>query len=547
MTKITIDGREYEVSDGLSAVQAAAEVGVLIPHYCYHPALPAPANCRMCLIELTPPGAPGPLRQLATACTTRVADGMVITTNSPRVKRGREMTLEFLLIHHPLDCPTCDEAGECDLQDFTFLFGPDRSKYQEAKRVPPRKTLGPYVEIFKTRCIVCTRCVRFTEEISGTRELCLVNRGVHDEIDIYPGRELNNKLSGNVVDLCPVGALLSRDFLYRSRPWFLQKVNSICPRCSKGCNITVEYRDGEVVRLRPRYNGEVNDFWMCDDGRFGYHYLNSPQRLRRPMVRQEGEEPEPTVWPQFFDAMERAVGELGGEQFAVVASAWNTNEELYLIRRFADEVLRTKRLGLLAAPIGQEERFPKFVIEGDKNPNRTGAQLILGEAVSTDDALWEMLAEAKGALIFGGIPELSLPERAREILAGLEFLAVVDILPSELTALAEWILPGTGFTEKEGCFTNSQRRVQALERAMEPLGNALPEWQLLSYLANVLGADWSYSSVRQITQELAETVSAFEGATPETIGKRGYVLGSGPKPPETPLKGNDAYAAMFWP
>jgi NADH-quinone oxidoreductase subunit G len=546
MATITIDGTQYTVSDGLTVVQAAAEVGITIPHYCYHPALHAPANCRMCLIELQPPGAPGPLRQLATACTTRVADGMVVTNNSPRVRAARATTLEFLLAHHPLDCPTCDQAGECYLQDYSFQFGHGASRYVETKNVPPAKDVGPHVRLISTRCIVCTRCIRFCEEVSGTAELALMERGVHDEVDIYDGRPLDNKLSGNVVDICPVGALVSKDFLFRSRPWFLKKVNSICPGCSKGCNTTVEFREGEVVRIKPRYHADVNDFWMCDDGRYGYHYVNRPDRLLSPMMR-GGDALVPATWSAAIDRIVERGRELGTENIAVVGSAHATNEELYLMRRLAREVLRTPLVGLVSVPVrGDDEVYPRFVIEKDKNPNRTGARLLLAQdgELAEDDATWELLRRAKGGLVFAGLPSVSLDESARQALQGLDFLAVVDILPSDLTSFADIVLPGTAFTEKEGCFTNSQRRVQRLSRALPPPGSAADEWRLVAHLAGAFGREFPYTRLSDVTDDLAAHVTAFDGADSQAIGSRGFVLGVGRSTEET--VGNYAYAERFW-
>ncbi len=545
MAKITMDGVEYEVSDGLTVVQASAEVGITVPHYCYHPELPAPANCRMCLIELTPPGAPGPIRQLATGCSTRVADGMVINHDTPQVKAGRALSLEALLAHHPLDCPTCDQAGECELQNFAHQFGKGVGNYAETKKLPPRKHLGPHVDIVATRCVTCTRCTRFTEEVSGDAVLGLTNRGGKNEIDIYPGIPLDNKLSGNVVDICPVGALLSTDFMYKSRPWFLDEVDSVCTRCSKGCNITVEHRDGETARVKPRFNEDVNGFWICDDGRYGYDFVNSPDRLRMPMAR-DGDDLVACGWSDVFDRITAAVNEAGGENVAVIASAWSTNEELHAVRRFATEAVRTSLVGLLSAAGDDEDTvYPGFTIRRDKNPNRTGAQQILGEEVAQDAAIWDVLKRAKAAVIFSGMPDAELSDDAVQALEALEFLAVVDTASSALTGLADIVIPGTAFTEKNGCFTNSEKRVQKLNAAHGPLGASMREWEFVKYAAEALGADFDYADEASVTADLVASTPAFEGVTPEAVGERGYVLGSGEAEPETNT-GNYAYAKMFW-
>lgn len=545
MANITMDGVEYEVTDGLTVVQASAEVGITVPHYCYHPSLRAPANCRMCLIELTPPGAPGPIRQLATGCSTRVADGMVINHETAAVKAGRAMSLEALLAHHPLDCPTCDQAGECELQDFAHDFGHGTGNYVETKNTPPRKHLGPAVDLFATRCVTCTRCIRFTEEVSGDAVLGLVNRGGHTEIDIYPGIPIDNKLSGNVVDICPVGALVSTDFMYKSRPWYLDKVDSVCTRCSKGCNVTIEHREGETTRIKPRFNEDVNGFWMCDDGRYDYSYVNSPDRLRMPQVR-DGEDLVACGWSEVFDRIAAAVGDAGGNNVAVIASAWSTNEELHAVRRFATEAVRTSLIGLLSAAADDADIvYPGFTIEKDKNPNRTGARMILGEEVAEDAAIWEVLRRAKAAVVFSGIPDAELSDEAVEILGGLDFLAVVDVAASPLTALADVVIPGTTFTEKDGCFTNSQKRVQKLNAAHKPLGSAMREWEFVKYAAEALGTSFDYGDEADVTADLVASTPAFAGVTLDAVGKRGYVLGSGAAEPEADT-GNYAYAKMFW-
>jgi NADH-quinone oxidoreductase subunit G len=344
-----------------------------------------------------------------------------------------------------------------------------------------------------------------------------------------------------------VGALVSRDFLYKARPWFLKKVASVCSGCSKGCNITVEFREGEVVRIKPRYNAHVNDFWMCDDGRYGYGYANRPDRLKHPMIRQEGELV-PTTWNHVLSTIAERVREIGAENVAVVGSAYGTNEELYAVARLAREALGTKRVGLLAKPIVEADIvYPRFTIEGDKNPNRMGGRLLLSEGspVAEDEALWSLLRDSQAAIVFGGIPDLSLSESAVEALEGLDFLVVVDILPSALTERAHVVCPGTSFAEKEGCFTNSQRRVQRVYRALPPVGNAVPEWLFAQGVGRALGRDIGYESVTQITEAIATNVPAFSGATAEAIGSRGFVLGS-EEPPSQEHRGNDAYAALFW-
>jgi NADH-quinone oxidoreductase subunit G len=275
--ELTVQINEQSVSLGeherMNAIQAAQRAGVEIPHYCWHPALSVVASCRMCLVEVgqrQPDGSIAMQPKLVPGCQTPVKDGTVIITNSPKVKAAQNQVLEYLLLNHPLDCPTCDQAGECKLQDFSYRYGRGFSRLKEEKLLKPDKDhIGEHITLFTDRCVMCSRCVRFTREIAGTGELQIINRGSHAEIDVFPGEPCDNKLAGNVVDLCPVGALCSKDFLYQQRVWWLESTSSVCANCSTGCSITVDRKDDTIHRLRPRYNPQAQGHFMCDDGRFG--------------------------------------------------------------------------------------------------------------------------------------------------------------------------------------------------------------------------------------------------------------------------------------
>ena len=393
MAFIKLNDLEVEVEDGTNVVEAARQHGIEVPHYCYHPGLTRPANCRMCLVEtydfFPPAGAVVPDRQLATACTTGIRTrppdkkldekfDFIVRTDSPRVKKAREDVLEFLLVHHPLDCPVCDQAGECDLQDYSYRHGHDKSRYIEVKNVPPKKDLGPDVLLYSTRCVVCTRCIRFCDEVAGSGELGLIHRGSHDEIDIPRSHEgtpiqlLDNKLAGNVVDICPVGALISKDFLFKSRPWFMEKANSVCSGCSVGCNITVEYKADGVYRIKPRFHEDINQHWMCDDGRLGYHYVNSDDRLQLPLKR-VADELTPTHWADALTVIQEQLSEVAAEDIVVIGSAQGTNEDNYVLQQFAHDVLQTTQLGLFGQLPGEEHKFPQFTIEADKKSKYSGS------------------------------------------------------------------------------------------------------------------------------------------------------------------------------
>ena len=548
MAFIKLNDLEVEVEDGTNIVEAARQHGIEVPHYCYHPGLSRPANCRMCLVEpyvfFPPAGAIVPDRQLATGCTTvvrtappdRKLDGkydFIVQTDSPRVKKAREDILEFLLVHHPLDCPVCDQAGECDLQDFSYRHGSDKSRYLEVKNVPPKKDLGPDVLLYATRCIVCTRCIRFSDEVSGSGELGLVHRGSHDEIDIprshegVPLQVLDNKLAGNVVDICPVGALTSKDFLFKSRPWFLEKANSICSGCSVGCNITVEYKTDGVYRLKPRFHEDINQHWMCDDGRLGYHYVNSEERLQLPLKRVEGELT-PTHWADALALITEKLSETEAADVVVIGSAQGTNEDNYVLQQFAHDVLKTTQLGLFGQMPGEEHKFPQFTIEADKNPNTAGARTILGSAngnvVLEGDALWEKVSGAKVVYLVSGAPERPLEDAEKAALESVDFLIVQDILPSEVTQLADVVLPGTTFAEKDGTFTNSTGWVQRIRKVIDPPGEARLDWEITQQLAKQLGSDLNYHFAGEVAISIAENVPGYQDATHQKIGDAGIKL-----------------------
>ena len=504
----------------------------------------------MCLIETygappgTPPGTVVPDRQLATGCTTTVRTApperkleekydSIVRTDSPRVIKAREDILEFLLVHHPLDCSVCDQAGECDLQDFSYRHGHDKSRYLEVKNVPPKKDLGPDVLLYSTRCIVCTRCIRFCEEVSGSGELGLINRGSHDEIDIPRSHEgtpiqlLDNKLAGNVVDICPVGALVSKDFLFKSRPWFMEKANSICSGCSVGCNVTVEYKIDGLYRIKPRFHADINQHWMCDDGRLGYHYVNSDNRLQLPLKRVDSDLVT-TQWADALTLISEKLSETDAEDIVVVGSAQGTNEDNYVLQQFAHDVLKTTQLGLFGQLPGEEHKFPQFTIEADKNPNTAGARTILGSAngnvVLEGDALWEKVAGAKVVYLVSGAPERFLEDAEKDALEKVDFLIVQDILPSEITQLADVVLPGTTFAEKDGTFTNSTGWVQRIRKAIDPPGEAKVDWEITQQLAKQLGGEIDYHFAGEIAIAIAENVAGYGDATHQNIGDAGIKL-----------------------
>ncbi len=542
---LTIDGKKVTCEKGAMVLQAALDAGIFVPHYCYHPALSVAGNCRMCLVEVVPkpppnapPGWKPPPQKPAIACATEAVEGMeVLSANSAMAKQAREGVLEFLLVNHPLDCPVCDQAGECDLQDFSFNHGKARARTVEPRLVKHTKDLGPEVRLYGNRCINCTRCVRFTQEISGGGEIGQVNRGDHNVVDTYPGTTFDNALSGNVVDICPVGALVSRDFLHKARVWQLDATPSVCPHCSTGCNIEVHTRDEEIQRLKPRLNEKVNGFWMCDTGRLGYGFVGDPRRLTKFEKRGAGA-------ISFHSAnaeLGRAVEGAGGAAWAV-ASAWLTNEELHLVAK----LFGTKNVALISREPWKEQRFfPKwgdslrnpsltgqhergklhedgatFVIEPDRNPNSKGALRVLGADACSDERLRAFEAacekgEVKAALVLSGMPEFAPPEGLVKALAKVPFVAVADILPGPLADRAHLVLPAATFAVKEGTFTNGRGATQRFLFSRPPPGQARPELEMLHALGQRLGklAADSECSAEDAFADLAASNELFRGLT----------------------------------
>ncbi|MGH7173903.1 MAG: 2Fe-2S iron-sulfur cluster-binding protein, partial [Gemmataceae bacterium] len=407
MATVYVNGKPVDIgNEKLNLIQAAQKAGVLIPHYCWHPALTVVASCRMCLVEIgerKPDGTISMQPKVVPGCQTPAKDGTVINTNTPRATDAQHQTLEGILLNHPLDCPVCDKAGECLLQDYTFNFGRAQSRMIDEKNTPPNKPyIGDNVTLFTDRCIMCSRCVRFTREFSGTAELQIINRGHHSEIDIFPGEPLNNKLATNVVDLCPVGALCSKDFLYKHRVWNLKTKESVCADCSTGCSIWLDGNKNIVYRLRPRVNPQAQGYFMCDEGRLGYHYVNAIERFLRPMVRRDSKLT-PLAWPEVVSLIRRSflnAAQKDGSGVVGVLSPFLTCEEAYLLARFLKGLSGQVRLALGPVPIvGEDDTYPKdrrgnpiqpvkFTIRAEKCPNRRGVEEILrhfqGEIIGFD-------------------------------------------------------------------------------------------------------------------------------------------------------------------
>jgi NADH-quinone oxidoreductase subunit G len=535
---VQIDGTWYQFPKGTRVIEACAQAGKFVPRYCYHPKLSSPGNCRMCLIEMGMPkmgpdrkpelgqdGKPAinwiPRPQIS--CAQDVAEGMGIKTDSPMTQESRKGVMEFLLINHPLDCPICDQAGECELQEFSVQYGNAGSRFLEEKvKKPKRVELGPRVTLDDERCILCSRCIRFMKEIAQDDVLGFVSRGSHTYLTAHPDRLLDSNYSLNTVDICPVGALTSTDFRFKMRVWFLKETKSICTSCATGCNTIIGSRQDVVYRQTPRENDEVNSCWMCDAGRLNFHYLNAENRLRTPQVRQ-GSGLAEASWT---DALAKA-GELlkgfKGQEIAVIASARMTNEELWMAKRLID-ALGTSEFDVVPR-IGEAD---KLLVSADRNPNTRGAQLI-GISGSAPGARLPEIADKirsgaiKAVLTFG--EDLGQAGLSASDIGKLAALIAVDILPNQTTQQATVVLPGSGFAEKRGSMINGKGRLQRLNRAIRSPGQARDDWEIIRDIIQAIGSESNgVYLIEDVFKQIAQAIPEMNGLSLSKIGDQGVPL-----------------------
>ncbi len=543
MPKVTIDGRGIEVAAGTNLIDAGLQAGVQIPHYCYHPRLSVVGQCRMCLVKIE--GMP----KLQTACTTQVTkDGMVVMVDDPEVKAGQEAIMEFLLINHPLDCPICDQAGECGLQDYSFKHGQAFSRFRfDEKRIYPGKEripLGPTVLLNMNRCIQCTRCVRFTQEVSKTGEIGFFERGARAEIGTFPGKPLENPLSTCVVDICPVGALTSTQFRFAERVWYLDKKPSICTGCDVGCSITLEHRRGVIRRYKPRFNPEVNDYWMCDFGRTTFQRYYALPRLSAPRLRGP-DGLQPTTWKEGLDTLAQQLrAEAPKGTIAFFASGFLSNEEAFLLAQLA---------ALLGSPhraVWVDHGPPWFIpnlrggITGrEAAPNRRGAELaglLPGPGGLDAEELLVGEGAASCAVLVVADSDFGKAAHDPKVVARLRqaaFLAVLGWADTPLAQAADVALPTANHAEREGTFVNVEWRVQRFERAFPPPGEARPGLEALRELLARFEPKWGKLSTAQVFAALVENVPAFAGLSFDGIPATGAAL-DGSRPGGAPDGGS---------
>ena len=542
---LTIDGEAVEVPRGTNIIEAAKSVGIEVPHYCYHPKLQVVGNCRMCLVdvgmpklgtdkkpEIGPDGKPvitfAP--KLSIGCNTPVAEGMVVHTRSPKVIKARVGVMEFLLINHPLDCPICDQAGECRLQEFSVDYGKGQSRFVEEKVHKPKRTpLGPKIVLDDERCILCSRCIRFMRDVAGQDCLGFVERGSHSTLTCYPGNEPNTNYDLNIVDICPVGALTQTDFRFKQRVWFLKETKSICPNCATGCNTVLWSREGVVFRQTPRDNDAVNQCWMCDYGRLHYQFINDPQRITSPSVKSAAMGQRFNL--TWVEATRHVAEKLKTvKPIAAIGSARATTEELFLFNKLAREVLGAK----LVDVVPHTGEGDQFLLNADRSPNTVGAKLT-GVTGAPVGARIPVMAEdikagkIKALVVLGeNVAKHGISE---DVLAKLDLLVAIDTAPNKTTEIAHYVLPGATFAEKRGTFVNAKGRLQRLNAAIPSPGIARPEWQTLAALLNEFGADGSYLTIEDVFADMARKIPALTGLNLSRIGDLGVPLDVGRVPP----------------
>jgi NADH-quinone oxidoreductase subunit G len=537
LLNVQIDGVWHQFPKGTRVIEACAEAGKFVPHYCYHPKLSSPGNCRMCLIEMGMPklgpdrkpemGADGkpvinwiPRPQIS--CAQDIAEGMGIRTDSPMVKECRHGVMEFLLINHPLDCPICDQAGECHLQEYSVEYGTAGSRFLEEKvKKPKRVELGPRVTLDDERCILCSRCIRFMKEVAHDDVLGFVSRGSHTYLTAHPGKLLDSNYSLNTVDICPVGALTSSDFRFKMRVWFLKETKSICTSCGTGCNTLIGTRQNEIFRQTPRENDAVNSAWMCDYGRLNFHYVNYPDRLKTPQIR-ENQALVDTTWNTALVKAGEALKQFQKGEVAVIASARMTNEELWLTKKLIDSIDAAYH-----DVVPRTGKADDILMSSDRNPNTLGAQLIGVTGETPGSRLREIADKIRSGAIKAVV---ALGENLTDLgltvdeLRKLAALIVVDILPNETTRSATVLLPSSAFSEKRGSMINIKGRLQRLNRATQPPGTARDDWEIIRDLIQQLTGSNGIYLIEDVFKQITDSIPDMNALSHSRISDKGVQL-----------------------
>jgi len=531
MLNVQIDGVWLQFPKGTRLIEACKQAQKFIPHYCYHEKLSSPGNCRMCLVELGMPkmgpdrkpiiGADGkpeigwiPRPQIS--CAQDVAEGMAVRTSSLMVEECRRGVMEFLLINHPLDCPICDQAGECKLQEFSVEYGNAQSRMLDQKVKKPKNVeLGPRVTLDAERCILCTRCIRFMKEVADDDCIGIVDRGSYNTIACHPDKALESNYSLNTVDICPVGALTSSDFRFKMRVWFLKETSTIDVNCGTGANITIGTRENVIYRITPRENDDVNGCWLPDSHRLNFKYVGDERRLKSPMVKGEAVE-----WRTAIAIAAEMLKAHASETIAIIASARSTNEELWLTRRLIEVLGNDKQHDV----IPRNGEADGLLISADKNPNTAGAKLL---EICTSRPGYRLKKIADGVRS-GTIKALvCLGEDATKAgltendLKKLDALIVLDILPNKTTPHATVLLPSSAWCEKRGSMVNGKGRLQRLNQAVTAPGLARDDWEILRDLIQAISGSNGIYMIEDVFKQMSGKVKEFADLSLSKIGDLG--------------------------
>jgi NADH-quinone oxidoreductase subunit G len=537
---LTIDGHAVTVEKGKSVLQAAIENGLSVPYYCYHPGIGVDGSCRVCVVKIEK------MPKLQTSCSTSCAEGMVVHTATDEVVAARAGVFEFLLANHPLDCPVCDKGGECPLQDFSYKFGPDASRMEFPRRVFDGEGVkgdvdfGPTLMLNRQRCILCTRCVRFMRDVDKDAQINIIDRGYGSEIATFQEEGVHTLISGNLMDVCPVGAITTRDYRFKSRPWDNPNAaDTICTQCSKGCNTTAwikakpEWAKGSrLIRFTPRLNPDVNGYWMCDIGRFNYHWIEGDDRLRRPLARGAGGALGPAGWHDVLTGVRdglAAAGSSNPDGVRFLLSAHASHEELFAFKRLVEGLVGAGNV----APISvtwqvtekEQPEHTQFKVPAVDAPNINGARALgLVASAPQDDVKGPELSALRAAVEAGKVSALYVFEPGPDGSLGdtkwildaraagkLPLLIVQGVLMTELARAADFVLPGASYVEKEASYTNDQGRLQGTARAMAPPGDAMEDWQIVVNVANALGVELPFASSADLRKKIAAAFADAPG------------------------------------
>ncbi len=535
MPTFLLDGKEIEFDAGESILRAALRHGSEIPHYCFHPGLAVTAQCRMCLVDVTDMGNGRGMPKLQTSCSTPASAGMKVDSHSAKVQEGQNLVNEFLLVNHPLDCPICDQAGECDLQDFAFRYGSGHSEMTYEKRTYGWRNVGTFIALERNRCIHCSRCERFSRDVEGEHDFGMFLRSHELTFDTYEDAQITHKFQGNLADLCPVGAITNRDWRFKKRAWKFKKVPSVCTSCSTGCNVTLEHHENKIFRIKPRENQAVNRWWMCDEGRINFRALNDRQtRIAEPHARVQG-----TLRPADWDAVYQALGarlkELGakGAQIVGLADTHATNEELFLFRTLLKEGFGGATAFYPHREGRQQEQPPKHLqdpflytlITTDKSPNTAGAKA-LGLSGDADDKRLTAALKAGPAVVlvlgspYGGADGSAIRDAAQ----AAQLIVQIGTHEGPWSGIADVVLPGLTSAEKAGTFTNKAGRVQRIQPALRPPDGAREQVRILQELFALAGKAQEMGPADKVFDAIGGQVPAFKGLTWQALGEVGAPL-----------------------